>query len=145
MARGQGRRHRRRPGRRGSRGPRRRCGNSCADGLREVVGDLGSHQVDRAAGPAAPESLPPRKPGADSADSIRASSAGELFSKSSRLDACEADISRPNAPMSPTFRASTPEAHALVFAQYVPGPFSPDRVELVPFGLELFACQPGKW
>src|SRR5262249_18701099 len=40
----------------------------------------------------APESLPPRKPGEDSADAIRASRAGELFSKSSRLDACEADI-----------------------------------------------------
>ena len=56
----------------------------------------------------APESLPPRKPGAASAASIRASSAGELFSKSSRLEACEADISRPNAATSPAFRASTP-------------------------------------
>ena len=56
----------------------------------------------------APESFPPRKPGAASAASIRASSAGELFSKSSRLEACEADISRPNATTSPDFSASTP-------------------------------------
>ena len=39
----------------------------------------------------APESLPPRKPGADSAASISASRARELFSKSSRLEACDAD------------------------------------------------------
>ena len=80
----------------------------------------------------APESLPPRKPGAASAASIRASSAGELFSKSSRLEACEADISRPNAAMSPRLQGLDPLAHPLVLAQDVPGPLAADRVEVAP-------------
>ena len=81
---------------------------SLGNGRREGVGAVGRDEVDGAAGPAAPESLPPRKPGDDSAASIRASRAGELFSKSSRLEACEADIRRPNAAMSPPARASAP-------------------------------------
>ena len=79
-----------------------------ATALGEIIGVLGAHQVDRAPGPAAPRELAPQEAGGCSAASIRASSSVELFSKSSRLDACEADISRPNATTRCVFRASTP-------------------------------------
>ena len=89
---------RRRHGRRGSRGWCRSSGHRpCARPRRIRRRALARTRLTVQPAQPAPESLPPRKPGAVSAISIRRSSAIELFSKSSRLDRWEADISRPNA------------------------------------------------
>ena len=101
------------------------------DGVGEVAGAVGADEVHGAAGPARAESLPPRKPGDSSAEAIRASSAGELFPKSSRLEACEADIG-PEGRDIPAPQGLGPPHDPLILRQDVPRPQAADGIEIVP-------------
>ena len=107
------------------------------NGVGEGWGLVSFDEVHGAAGPHT-ESLPPRKPGAWSAASTRASSAGELLAKSSRLEACEAVIKRPSpGQVAREEGLAARMARGLVLIQDVSSSQAADRVELVPGLLQV--------
>ena len=80
----------------------------------------------------APESLAPRKPGLASAASTSASRACELFSKSSRLEAWEAETRRPNFNRSSALEQTGALPHPIVFSKHMPGALAADRIKPIP-------------
>ena len=112
------------------------AGGDRANAFREDLGLIGPHEVNRTSGPTS-RSLPPRNPGLASAASTRASRASELFSKSSRLDACEAETAV-QTPLVAGFQGNSTLTNPLILAKHMPGTLAANGIEPVPVFRQLF-------